>query len=110
MPKAVLLAWSSPRSAERVAEFDEWYERTHIPQVRTAVPSITAVSRYELVDPDSPEPVNRYLAIYELDDGDVKAAAAAMADSAAAGRIELTTALDMADHPPTVQWCRAHAV
>jgi glutamate formiminotransferase len=108
MAKAVLLAWSSPRSAERLAEFDEWYEGTHIPQVRAAVPSITAVARYEVVDPDSPEQANRYLAIYELDDSDVQAAAAAMADSAAAGRIELTTAMDMAGNPPTVQWCRSH--
>lgn len=108
MAKAVLLAWSSPTSAERLAEFDEWYEGTHIPQVRAAVPAITTVARYELVDPDSPGPVSRYLAIYELDDADVQAAAAAMAASAAAGRIELSTAMDMAGNPPAVQWCRSH--
>jgi len=106
MAKALLLAWSSPASPDQVAEFDEWY--THIPQVRAAVPSITSVSRYELVDPGSPEPSNRYLAVYEIDDTDVAAAAAAMGEGAAAGRIEMTTAMNTTQEPPTAQWYRSY--
>jgi hypothetical protein len=109
MAKAVLLAWSSPSSPDRLAEFDEWYDGTHIPQVRAAVPSITSVTRYELVDPDSAAQSNRYLAVYELDDSDVQAASAAMAASAVAGRIEVSTAIDMAGNAPAVQWCRRHS-
>ncbi len=108
MAKAVMLAWSSPRSREQAAEYDEWYEHTHIPQIRAAVPSITAVSRYELVDPAAPEPSYRYLAIYELDDTDVEAAAADLAECAAAGRMQLTTALDLTGNPPTAQWYRGY--
>jgi hypothetical protein len=106
--KALLLAWTSPAAPARTAEFDEWYTRIHIPQVRAAVPSITAVSRYELVDPASPEPTHRYLAVYELDDTDVPAAAAAMAESAAAGRIEMSTAVNLAQEPPAAQWYRSY--
>ena len=42
MAKGLLLAWSSPVSDERDAEFNSWYDDTHIPQVRTAIASITA--------------------------------------------------------------------
>lgn len=102
-----MLAWSSPLSPRRIGEFDEWYEQTHIPQIRAVVPSITAASRFELVDPESPEPSLRYLAVYELDDDDIPAAAAALAAAGAAGRLHMTPAMDLTDHPPVAQWYRA---
>ena len=101
-----MLAWSSPLSPDRLGEFEEWYETTHIPQIRAAVPSITAVSRFERVDPESAGPSHRYLAVYELDDDDIPAAAAALADAGAAGRLEMTTAMDMTGQPPAAQWFR----
>jgi hypothetical protein len=88
--------WISLRSGMR--------RSTHIPQIRAAVPSITAVSRYQLVDPESPGRSDRYLAVYELDTGDIPAAAAALADSAAAGRMDMTTAMNVTDNPPAAQW------
>lgn len=99
-----MLAWSSPASPGQAGEFEDWYENTHIPQIRAAVPSITAVSRYQLADPESPGRSDRYLAVYELDTDDIQAAAAALADSAAAGRIDMTTAMNMTDNPPAAQW------
>jgi hypothetical protein len=96
MAKALLLAWSSPASGGDLAEYQEWYKKIHIPQVRATVPSISAVSRYELVDPESPEAALRYLVIYEMDDDDIPAA----------GRIQLTTAMNTTDHPPVAQWYR----
>jgi hypothetical protein len=108
MAKALMLAWSSPVSPDRAAEYEDWYTGTHIPQVRAAVPAITAVSRFQLADPDSPRAADRYLAIYELDDDDIPAASAALASSAAAGRLDMSPAMDVTDQPPAVQWCRAH--
>jgi hypothetical protein len=108
MAKALMLAWSSPVSPDRAAEYDGWYTGTHIPQVRAAVPAITAVSRYRLADPDHPGSPDRYLCVYELDDADIPAAAAALAASAAAGRLEMSAAMDLAEHPPAVRWYRAH--
>ena len=101
-----MLAWSSPASPDQAGEFEDWYERTHIPQIRAAVPSITAVSRYRLVNPQSPGRSGRYLAVYELDTDDISAASAALADSAAAGRMDMTTAMNVTDHPPDAQWYR----
>jgi hypothetical protein len=108
MTKGLFLAWSSPVSADQLAEFDEWYATTHIPQVRAAVPSITAASRYELVDPATPEPTLRYLTVYELDEADIAALAAAMNENAAAGKIEMSPAMDVAQRPPVAKWYRAY--
>jgi hypothetical protein len=108
MAKGVFLAWTSPVSPDRLAEFDEWYRETHIPQVRAAVPSISAATRYELIDPAADQPSYRYLTVYELDDADVPAAAAAMNESAAAGKIDMTPAIDLAERPPAAEWYRAY--
>lgn len=108
MAKGVFLAWSSPVSPDQLGAFDEWYESTHIPQVRAAVPSIGGVARYELVDPAADGPGYRYLTVYELDDADIPAAAAAMNESAAAGKLDLSPAMDLAQRPPVAQWYRAH--
>ena len=108
MAKGVFLAWSSPVSPEQLAEFDEWYRTTHIPQVRAAVPSISAVARYELIDPAGAGPSYRYLTVYELDDADIGAAAAAMNESAAAGKLDLSPAMDLAQRPPLAEWYRAY--
>ena len=48
MAKAMFLAWASPVNEASEAEFNDWYEGTHIPQVRSAIPAITAVHRYRL--------------------------------------------------------------
>lgn len=105
--RALMLAWSSPASPDQAGEFEDWYENTHIPQIRAAVPSITAVSRYQLADPESPGRSDRYLAVYELDTDDIPAAAAALADSAAGGRMDMTTAMNVTDNPPAAHWYRA---
>ena len=108
MAKGVFLAWSSPVSPDQLGAFDEWYESTHIPQVRAAVPSISGVARYELVNPAANGPSHRYLTVYELDDADIGAAAAAMNESAAAGKLDLSPAMDLAQRPPLAEWYRAY--
>ena len=108
MAKGVFLAWSSPVGPDQLAEFDQWYRDTHIPQVRAAVPSISDVTRYELIDPAAAGPTYRYLAVYELDDADIAAAVAAMNESAAAGKVEMSPAIDLAQRPPTAEWYRAY--
>jgi len=107
MAEGLLLAWSSPVSQESVAEFEKWYEEVHIPEVRAAIPSISAVERYELVDPER-GPSGRFLAVYRMDDADLAKAAAALAEGVASGRIRMTTAMDVTNDPPATQWYRAH--
>jgi len=66
------------------------------------------VARYELVDPAADGPSHRYLTVYELDDADIGAAAAAMNESAAAGKLDLSPAMDLAQRPPLAEWYRAY--
>src|ERR1700730_10266558 len=103
MAKALFLAWSSPVDETSDAEFSSWYEGTHIPQVRAAIPSISAVHRYRAADlPGAPS--HRYLAVYELDTDDVAAALAALGAAVAAGSIDATTIMDTTVNPPVLQW------
>jgi len=108
MAKAMFLAWASPVDEASEAEFNEWYEGTHIPQVRSAIPAITAVHRYRLADlpaePGGAPPARRYLAVYELDTDDVATAAAALGAAATEGRMDMTPAMDLQANPPDLQW------
>jgi len=118
MAKAMFLAWASPIDETSEAEFNDWYEGTHIPQVRAAIPAVTAVHRYRLADlpaapagaepgsapPGSAPPGSRYLAVYELDTNDVAGAAAALGAAATGGRMDMTPTMDLQANPPDIQW------
>ncbi|OZC76315.1 hypothetical protein CH304_17375 [Rhodococcus sp. 15-649-1-2] len=107
MAKALLLAWSSPTAAETQTEFDNWYNGTHIPQIRDAVPSITAAHRYRLSEPTATG-TGRYLTVYEMDDADVGHAGSLLMDAVNAGRIDFTTAMDTTNEPPSMHWYIQH--
>jgi hypothetical protein len=100
---AMLLAWSSPVDEASAEEFHQWYEGTHVPEVREAVPGIVDVRRYGLNEFTADgRPVTRFLAVYEITTDDLPAAAAAL--GAAAGRFTPTTAMDRVGEPPVLQW------
>jgi hypothetical protein len=100
---AMLLAWSSPVDEASAEEFHQWYEGTHVPEVRAAVPGIVDVRRYSLNDLTAEgQPATRFLAIYEIKTDDLGGAAAAL--GAAAGRFTPTTTMDYAGEPPVLQW------
>ena len=111
MAKALMLAWANAASEESESEFNAWYEGTHIPQVRAAIPSISAVYRYRVADlpPEAAPgaPAHRYLAVYEIDSDDVPGAAAALGAAMTGGRLDMTAAMDVTADPPQVQWYQA---
>ncbi len=110
MAKALLLAWTSPASDETEAEFNSWYDGTHVPQMRAAIPSVSAVHRYraaELPPAAGQRPAHRYLAVYELDSDDVAGAVAALGSAAGGGRLDMTAAMDTTTNPPVLQWYQA---
>ncbi|SHM67169.1 hypothetical protein [Cryptosporangium aurantiacum] len=105
MAKTLLLAWSSPASAEVEAELNQWYEGSHIPELRAAIPSITVAHRYKLHPaPDADPAPTRYLTVYELDEDDVDAAAAALNAAIGSGRMTFTQTINMTEHPPVLEW------
>lgn len=103
MAKALMMAWSSPASTESLAEFHRWYDEEHIPDIKAAVPSITIVDRYQLVDDDAP---GRFLTIYQLDDGDVDKARAALYGAVDAGSVPVSDTLDRRSNPAVLQFYR----
>lgn len=102
MAKGVLLAFTSPTSPDQEAEFNDWYDNTHIAEVKSAVPQITEVSRYRLVDPENPGADPRYLCVYDIVADDVMEAAAAL--GAAGPTLTQTATMDLAKNPPVLQW------
>ena len=104
MASAMLLAWSSPVSPEREAEFAEWYTGTHMPQLVGAVPGVTATQRYRLFGSGTDEQPVRYLCVYELGGTDPASAAAALGAARASGAFDMSTSIDVAVAPPVLQF------
>jgi hypothetical protein len=53
-------------------------------------------------------PSYRYLTVHELEDAGIPAAVAAMNEGAAAGKIDMSPAMDLAQRPPVAEWYRAY--
>jgi hypothetical protein len=92
---------SDPSSAEREAEYNDWYSKTHLGEL-CAIPGIVAARRYRVHDagiPGSDSSPQKYLAIYELEADDVGAPIDELQKRAADGKIELSGALQMSPPP-----------
>jgi hypothetical protein len=103
MPKGILLVRSGPASPETEDEYNRWYTEVHIPEL-LAVPGFVAARRYRLHaaagSADEGEPAS-YLAVYEVEGGDLGDVVQLMADRSSAGDIQLSPALGL-EPPPTV--------
>lgn len=107
MPTAVLLAWSSPVSPESRAEFEKWYDETHIPEVTAEVPGVIGAQRFLLTDPADGTSNDRFLTIYQLDTDDLQGAAAALGAAGQGGRLTMTSVMDVSERPPVLEWYQA---
>jgi hypothetical protein len=101
--EGLFIAYSSAVPG-RDAEYEKWYEEIHVPDVRAAIPSVTAVHRYKQVDLTGGGGAPRYVAVYELGDADVATAAGQLGAAGAEGRLRMTDTIDMTDNPPDIQW------
>ena len=97
MAKSIVLAWTNPVDEASDKEFNAWYNGTHVPQVRAAIPAITAAHRYKVADLPGAPATHRYVAVYEMDTDDVAGALAALGAASADGRIEMTPTMDLAN-------------
>ena len=61
--KALLVVFMEP-DADVEGEFNEWYNRYHVPE-RVSVPGFISARRYEICEGEG---AHKYLAIYELED------------------------------------------
>lgn len=104
MANAVLMAWSSPVSEEREAEFTTWYTDVHIPQVKAALSGVISTTRYRVLGSGSDGRPARYLCCYELGASDAAAAAAALAEARKSGAFEMSDTLDLSVAPPVLEF------
>ncbi len=87
MAKWLQVVETNCADAAREAEFNEWYDKTHLPDV-LETPGFIRATRYENTNPS--EGQAKFLAAYEIETDDIdsfmKASAANMAKKRAEGR------------------------
>ncbi len=66
MPKFKLVALTTPVPGKE-AEFQDWYQNTHIPEVLSVHPGMQQAQRYSLVAKMLGESSYQHMAIYELE-------------------------------------------
>lgn len=92
------LVFSNP-AAGMEAEFNEWYDTVHLPEV-LATPGMRSAQRYALHETEIthhselPKPAHGYLLVYEID-GDVDAVMTKIQDAAMSGALRMSDALDL---------------
>jgi hypothetical protein len=108
METGVLLVWSSPVSDDESAAYDSWYEQRHLPDV-VSLPGFVSAERFEVVDhARCAESATRRLAVYRISAPDLNEALGVLLEASTAGRLPLSSALQM-DPPPTLQLWRSVA-
>jgi hypothetical protein len=93
MPKFKLVALSSPK-AGREAEFHQWYQGTHLPEM-VAFAGMQGAQRFELVAKLMGADDNKFLAIYDIECDDPRAFLGAVGKASAEGRLTRGEASDM---------------
>ncbi|MCK9899885.1 hypothetical protein CC117_21700 [Parafrankia colletiae] len=103
MPRGVLIAQSSPVSAELEEEYNRWYDEDHIPGI-LQVPGFLAARRYHVREAGHlqvPPGSFRYLTIYEIETDDVDAMLRELRARSADGRVPRSRTVAM-QPPPTL--------
>jgi hypothetical protein len=78
------------------AEYNEWYDNVHLPQV-LAMPGVISAQRFDLLTPESASafPVtHRYLAVYEFE-GDADKIMLSMREASASGEMAMHEGLEI---------------
>jgi hypothetical protein len=92
MAKHILVVITNPTPGQE-DEFNRWYTEEHLDDV-LRLPGFVAAQRFKL-SIDGPKSLSgQYLAIYELDIDDPKAAFAALGEAAQAGQMPISSAMD----------------
>jgi hypothetical protein len=96
MTRALMIVEAVPVSPEEEAEFHDWYDNIHIPELLAIVPAFTSARRLKSADGDS------YITVYEID-GDVDAARAALGEAQKAGKMSPPKGVRLSP-PPSVRY------
>jgi hypothetical protein len=106
MPRAVLVVQSRPSSPDREAEYVDWYNNVHIPDL-CQVPGIVSGRHFRLSDAQIGGSAHAsaypYLAVYELDADDIGGVFREMSRLGSEGRFRRSDSLQM--DPPPITTC-----
>jgi len=91
MAKFLWLVFTEPASTEVEGEFNDWYDRQHVPDV-LRVPGVTAVQRLKVAT--ALEVPGKYLSIYEIEADDPSKVMAAVSARSGTDQMPLSSALD----------------
>jgi hypothetical protein len=94
LEKGICYVASLPTSPEREAEYNDWYDNVHLPEV-VACPGFVSGRRFGPAEPGLP-----YIAIYEIESESVQESVDGMWAAFAAGDITASTAIQ--SDPPAV--------
>ena len=97
MATGVLIVQSQPSSPGQLADYEDWYDRKHIPEM-LAIDGFVSARRMQLLDGET------FVVIYEIDI-DVEIAKANLAAKQASGTMSKPVGVCL-DPPPTVQYFR----
>lgn len=99
MPKGIMVVRSNPSDPAREDEYNEWYSKTHLPDV-CAVPGFVRARRYKVHGEAGPA-LPAYVAIYELEADDLTAPVQELRARSASGEIAMSEVLQL-DPPPSI--------
>jgi hypothetical protein len=102
MTTAVLLVRTGPATPEAEREYNDWYDRVHIPQILAAVPAITRAQRFRLLSSHGqpPDALAPYLAVYQIEADDPQAALSQLGEAMAAGEIAMSPSVEVHGSAP----------
>ena len=92
MAKHILVVITDPTPGQE-EEFNRWYTEEHLNDV-LRVPGFVAAQRFKLTMDGAKSLPARYLAIYEMETDDPKAAFAALGKAAQSGQMPTSPAMD----------------
>jgi hypothetical protein len=95
MAKGIIFLETMPVSADREAEYHDWYNDTHLEEI-CSVEGITGARRFAPTDGNGP-----FIAIYELDTDDLDAVVDRLRELGASGKMSSLKYLSM-DAPPPI--------
>ncbi len=88
----ILVAFTNPVDG-REEEFNEWYDRQHVPDV-LEVPGFVSAQRFVCADSQMSPVQHKYFTIYEIESEGIDTTLAAFGARAREGKIVMTDAVD----------------
>ena len=85
MAQWILVVGTNSIDAAREAEYNEWYDKIHLPDV-LETPGILRATRYENTDPSGEQA--KFLAVYEIEADDLDEVMKALGENIARKRAE----------------------